>query len=504
MRHGEVPEPVAKPTFEGVRLLRSEVPYRARRRMFRKLPYGAVPGLFPACRDSNDPRTIEDSVLQRIGVDLPVPDPDLLEELQIFVRRWLERNLRPLGPCGLMSFEEWVAQTPYPERRRDELRQLYLSLRGKLPSRKQSSRIACFMKTEPSELVEGKGAKYGRLIMSRSDWAKVTMGPAMASIERQVYDVARPDGGIYFIKHVPVPERYLHVNALKKTGYTYVATDYTSFEASFSSPVMRVVECQLYRYMLGDTPLSKWIEETLCGRNELVLRSGFRYSVHGRRMSGDMCTSLGNGFTNLMLMLFMSSKFDMGVTGLVEGDDGIFAARYVPPKLQSMLLALGFDVKLNPVDDPSSAGFCGIVAADSGNIKDPKRFFTSFGWTSSCIDAGPEVMRQLLAAKALSAQYELPNCPLIRPAADRALKFSAGAKPRYSEDGYHRPPPCCPIPFNPTMETRALFARLYSVSVVEQLEIEARILSTSDLSTLEHVFKDVRLYHHFESRYVGP
>lgn len=156
--------------------------------MFRRLPYGAVEPLYPCCRDSNDRATFRTAVTQRIGTDLPDPDPELLTKLEAFVGRWLVQNLPHLAPDQIFDFDQWIDQAPYPQERKAELRAIYAELHGQLPTKKQSSRVNCFMKTE-FYVVAKAVLKYGRLIMSRSDFAKVTMGPAMASIERLVYDI---------------------------------------------------------------------------------------------------------------------------------------------------------------------------------------------------------------------------------------------------------------------------------------------------------------------------
>lgn len=419
--------------------------------------------------------------------------------------RWLHSNVRPLSRDQLLTFDQWLAECPYPAARKEELRAVHNELHGHKPSTKQSSKISCFMKTESYVLSKGE-LKHGRLIMSRSDYAKVFMGPLVKSIEQQLYDLHRPDGGVYFIKHVPVPERYKHVQRLRQDLAHYIVTDYTSFEASFSTELMKAVECQLYRHMLKMWPThADWMERTLTGVNRLAFRNVCSASIRGRRMSGDMCTSLGNGFTNLMLMHFAAEEFGFTVNGMVEGDDGIFALSKVPDQLAAFFSRLGFVIKLQEIPDPCVGGFCGIVAADNGNIKDPVKFLTTFGWTHTCLEANDRIMLQLLRAKALSAQYELPNCPVIRAVADRALELTTGVLPRFVYDGYHIAPPTNQAPaFEPTQSTRELFTELYGLSPALQESIEARIHTSVDLRWLAAYLNWDSLYVTLEPRFVGP
>lgn len=71
-------------------------------------------------------------------------------------------------------------------------------------------------------------------------------------------------------------------------------------------------------------------------------------------------------------------------------------------------------------------------------------------------------MDELLRAKALSACYETPHCPVIGKIARYALERTRGVHPRFVRDGYHDVPMLdeFDVPkFEPTDLTRELFAR---------------------------------------------
>jgi hypothetical protein len=472
--------------------------------MFRKLAFGSVVGVVPCVRDSNDETTVVQAITQRIAVDLPAVDPGVLLRFQAFVCGFINHHLSPLTTLELQTFDEWLANAPYPQSRKDELRRCYDELHGHLPSKKQASTVKCFIKTESYPV--GEFIKPGRSIMSRSDWAKVAMGPAFASIERKVYDLKKPDGHPYFIKHVPVALRHVEINSIRSAGSRYLITDYTAFESSFSASVMKACECQMYEYMLRQFPeLASFITRTLTGDNILKFPGGTKARIKARRMSGDMCTSLGNGFTNLMLMLFFASENGLDVNGFVEGDDGIFAVQgNIPADFGLMFSTLGFVIKMAEFPDPALGGFCGIIAADSGNIRDPVRFLQTFGWTSSCIDGGPQVMAQLLRAKAMSAVFESPQCPLVRPLAERALELTSGVTPRFALDGYHALPVLDVPEYSPSLATRDLFASLFGISVEAQLEIETRLKTCE---SADFIAPYLTLHPNLDfvgSRFVGP
>jgi len=317
--------------------------------------------------------------------------------------------------------------------------------------------------------------KYVRWINSRVDSFKVWCGPLFHAIEEVVYEDP------HFIKHTPVPERPAKVMALKRAGLRYFQTDFTSFEKHFTAEVQRNIEFVLYEELLPWLPADdlKFLFSVLTGKNHLRTRVGVSAVVKARRMSGEMNTSLGNGFTNLMLALFVAHEQGFDLDGFVEGDDGLFA---VNGEITTQMYAgLGFDIKIDEVDDPCEASFCGMIFSRSGQIiRDPKRFLQTFGWTHSCIHAGDKVMNQLLRAKALSACYETPNCPIVGVIARKALDHTANYAPRFVEDGYHNtamiPRDTLDLPkFAPDMSTRHLFARKFKISIPEQLRAEAAI-----------------------------
>jgi hypothetical protein len=133
-------------------------------------------------------------------------------------------------------------------------------------------------------------------------------------------------------------------------------------------------------------------------------------------MSGEMCTSLGNGFSNLMFMLFVLK--DAGcynVNGVVEGDDGLFV--FDGPIPTSLNFAdIGLNIKLIVVDDLAKASFCGLVfdTTDLINIADPMKILAQTGFsTQQYVFSKSKVLRGLLKAKAFSLAYQYPGCPII-------------------------------------------------------------------------------------------
>lgn len=375
-----------------------------------------------------------------------------------------------------LTFTEWLETTNYPEARKVELTKVYDMLAGRPPTAKQCSRIQSFIKTE--SYPEFKAPRW---INSRSDAFKVYSGPFFKAIEQVLY--ARPE----YIKHVPVCERPARIQGLERAGRRYYGTDFTAFESSFSPEVLRAVECQLYRHMLGRALPSKTelVCRTISGLNRLRTRAGVTVEMQGRRMSGDMCTSLGNGFTNYMLWAYLCEQRNIPSTaweGLVEGDDGLFAlnAEYAPPAVQDYA-QLGFSIKVENAVSPGLANFCGFVSVEGVNVKNPVEVMAGFGWTLTQPMAGPRRLLELQRAKALSLAYEMPGCPILQAAAQRGLAVTRGLRAHWVADGYKAPVDESRISFKPVPQAaRLLVASRWGISVASQLAAE-KALAAGDL-----------------------
>jgi hypothetical protein len=213
-------------------------------------------------------------------------------------------------------------------------------------------------------------------------------------------------------------------------------------------------------------------------------------------MSGEMCTSLGNGFTNLMCFLYLCKQNGVEfVDGVVEGDDGLFAVRGKVPS-PAQFNNLGLIIKMETHDHLNEASFCGLVfdPDDLSNVADPAELLCKFGWTHSVqMRAGPKKLKSLLKAKAYSLAYELPRCPIANALARYALRVTSSSKPLWSAVDKWKLQ--CRIPTAGVLErlalgvpacNRVLVARVYGIDVPTQLVIEGYLDSLTDIQQLQH------------------
>jgi len=427
----------------------------------------------PNTRDSVN---FEHSIRKRVAARMPDIDDQLLAEFASFVKFVIYSYLVPLLPSDFMSFYEWLDQSSYNGHRKQELIEGYEKASYGLNVRN----YRCKSHLKQERLDE---PKYARGIHSRCDVFKAYTGPVFASIEAYLFH--RSPLARFFVKGRPPAERSRHVlSSVSTPGSSYVATDFSSFECGFSRKFMLVCEMVLYDYLTLYYPDKNWIfhvRNALAGINTCSSRLG-KFRIEATRMSGDMCTSLGNCFTNLMISSFVMHKAGIPFAKLracFEGDDGIIALPHGCVVDESIYARLGWKIKLVHHSALSHASFCGIVSDDEvgDNLVNPDEVLVKFGWSLSSLRfGGPRILNGLLHAKALSLMYEFPACPIVTSVAQYALRMTAGVPAIFDERDLRwsfrqsNREFCAPHAID--SRSRLVVERLWGISVERQLEVE--------------------------------
>jgi len=466
------------------------------------VPYAAFPH-----PDLTHSLGIQASINARVGKAHCPVSVSRTEGIRSFVRQWLRSNLEPCSIDEDLSFETWLSKTNYNEQRQRQLREAHLLMLqdGLDPDHRKVTRVNCFIKDESYA-----SYKHCRSILARSDYFKTYVGPWFKIIERELFSKD------FFIKKIPVADRpkYMEDYFGDVTGSEVddhsdreriINTDYTSFEGSFLPEFMKAVEMQLYEYMVGHLPggleFIRVIRSVLLGKNRLYFKSDdfLSFEILARRMSGEMNTSLGNSFSNLMIYLY--NLHLMGKTGkcLVEGDDliGTYCGPKIPVEFYS---ELGFTVKVIYLRTVNLASFCGQIydRETFTVIADPTKVMLNFGWCGFRYkDSKPKKRMELIRAKALSMLATYPGCPILYAMAqcyvrltekyhymlDASLSwFEKAMKSNLIKDAltgkYDN--------YQVSMSSRLLMEEVYGYSIAEQESLERYFVSLKEICPLEH------------------
>jgi len=464
--------------------------------------------------DPSDPITTAAGAMYRFCRHIPHGSRT---KFRLFVQRWLKNNMVPLAVDADDTFETWIRATPYSNARKDELRAKFQKLNCDLSNfASELLKVKSFVKDEAYE-----EPKHARGINSRTDEFKCLVGPMFQLISVELFKLP------CFIKKIPIEQRpdYI-INMLYKVGATYIATDYTSFEAHFDAELFEDCEMQLYEYMVSQHPngpmfMSALRRAFISVPNKIFFKLVTMVIV-GKRMSGEMNTSLGNGFSNYMFMLYLCEENgNTNVAGTIEGDDGLFSMEG-PALPQDAFIELGLNVKMDIHKDLNLASFCGMVfdLVDRTNITNPIVELVNFGWTGRrYAHSSKSTHMCLLRCKAQSLAYQYPRCPILSAFARKICELTSGydsmswlesqtnAFNQYELEMVRAATKWfskSKLDGEPGTATRLLVEQLYGITTQQQLKIEEYICSLTSIEPLNspHIAEHIRpVWNEYYERY---
>lgn len=402
----------------------------------------------------------------------------------------------PIPKDSDTSFRTWIDGTNYTQKEKEGFEQL-LKERDTLEEKDYKNK--CFIKAETYPEF-----KHFRPIKSRSDRFKAKMGPIFQLINEVLFTQKE-----FFIKKVPVRDRPKVIKEILEGYLEMNLTDFSSFEAHFLPMVMFCIEYVFYEYCVQFLDEGPWfmseIDKSMMKLNKCEFKSFVAYCLS--RCSGEMCTSSGNGLSNLVITTYTSrSKSCVRFSGQFEGDDGVTGTLPVESSPTTKdFEELGWSCKLETTLDFSKASFCGIVADEDDllTVCDVRQYLVDFAWTSPrYVKANFSTRLSLLRAKGYSAIYQYPGCPIIQALGYYALRVTnidfvdkkmrrmiekgGIARNRYKKEELlraiaHKIPEPMLIPTN----TRMLVDQLYGVTPEQQMDIERVLEHKNDLEPLE-------------------
>lgn len=459
------------------------------------------------------------SARQRYARRTPIGRPELLRRLKHYNELLMRALIRPLDVNTDVSFAAWADKTSYSKA---EIERIAADLWAQFSCiMRKDCDVNSFKKRErlPGDIMEFIMSniepqkfqlKFGRSINARKNWFKGFSGPIFHLIEEALFSCVDKEFGFCpFIKHVPVSDRTEFItNHLTSPGQVYVQTDHSAFEAHTVREVMDAVELPFYKYMSknlhGGDIWYRVVHRVMTMTVWSKYRNKVKIMTEPMRYSGEMCTSLGNGWTNYVVMKFLMRTNNVVGRGFVEGDDGIFVLSKVIA--DDEFRNLGFSVKLEQFSTLGECGFCSLNFGPNGqNVRDPREVLAGFGWSfSDCRHGGVQVCRGLLRSKAFSLAFEMPNCPILSSFAKMVLRCTRGAKlrwdmrdVRYKHQQIYRlyqqgrlPEVEARLSSECTLEQRQFVADHYRILVTDQIELEAYFDSIQEVVSLDHPILD--------------
>lgn len=379
-----------------------------------------VTGMSMPHPDTSHGPTVAAGLAKRVCAQLPEPMPRALLEARDFVRELVKKTFTPLEPDLDLSVETWLSGSNYPAWKQEELRACERFAPGSLP--KKLYEFKSFVKSE-----NYPEYKHARTIQAPTDEAKVHFGPVIAACEHVAFKHSS------FIKKVPVAERPDYIMGMFEPGVEVAASDFSSFEVSWQRAQMEAFEFPFFEHMFQLIPGGKRLLEELremeLGKVKLIFK---RVTAHitSTRKSGTMNTSLSNGVGNWAIHEFAGHSLSLGkLTGIFEGDDGLFYYSSGKFPTNEFYESLGFSVKLERWASIADASFCGMIFDPSEQVAvwDPKDFLVRLGWGSGrYARSKSSTLATLLRCKAMSLAAQAPRAPVLAACAEWILRCTRG------------------------------------------------------------------------------
>lgn len=380
--------------------------------------------------DPNDVENVETGILARILAEMPEVDEPLMAEFLDFAASELKRRIIPIDEKNVLTFEEcmeeWAGHTQEEKINMRQEYSKYDSLDDLLDV-DPCNEVKAFVKYQ-AEL----SYKRARMILPRCEAFRAHYMRYIHTIERRVYKWEETVKGLTPREKMEELERYFN----NKLGL-FLESDYTRFEASYTKSHLRIEYMLLCFFFPWAKQTWKRVYKMLCGKQ--VCKSKLvDFWVIGRRMSGEMTTSLVHFVMNLLVHLFIAKKLNVHIKGKFEGDDNVSEVSRVFKT--DIYRRLGLIVKMSFVNSLYDASFCHVMYSHSGAlVRDPREVLMKLGWSLSNrrLTHKSVVRLGLLKAKCLSYYYELPNCPIVAVITYKILQLTCTVVPIIELDGYH-------------------------------------------------------------------
>ncbi len=451
-----------------------------------------IPGCCPYYTDVFHTPTLMSGAQHRQLCEMPVFQKRTFKhQVRAVVARLLSK-LRPLTVDDVPTWEEWLAAEKSDGASTAEVKDLEEAhmtdsqYTGSLPPR--YTRGKCHGKNEPYQEPKCLRGICGRHLVFKARWGRFFSAFDKAIVQIEV------NGRRVFVKG-QTPEQMVRDLAELPGGYDILENDFSSFEASVSDAIMDIVECEAFRFFFKKVLTKERLAELIAD----VKTSVFGYKtftgvVRGRRKSGDLWTSTGNGFTNLVVLLVAAHMSSTKIVAAkVEGDDSLVVGTLGASKarLNELFLGMGFNAKMTVATTVWDSVFCKKRCNPETLrvMRDPVEVLAKIGWSKSVhVGLSRPKQLQLVRAKALSLAHTTPGVPILQVAAFVMLRQTAGVTVRKAwlrqqlgAWDYNRlslGENCKFVPPEPS--DRAWCERFYGIPIQTQLAVERELLASTE------------------------
>lgn len=278
------------------------------------------------------------------------------------LREFRSRVLGAMDSCRPYTIEEFIST--YKGAKQRAVRRAAESLVSR-PLTKSDAMVNIFVKVE--KLVKKLKDLVPRIISPRDPRYNCIVGPYIKAAEKPIFQaIAKVWGGPTVMKGYDAFEAARHMRDMWESFTTPVAIglDASRFDQHVSVRALQY-EHSFYNSIYQDSELARALTYQLHNVGIGYTRDGkIKFSVDGRRMSGDMNTSLGNCLLMCAMVWQLCRELNIPARLANNGDDcvvfmDIRHAERFNNHVRGYFLRFGFDMKVEPaVTEFERVEFC--------------------------------------------------------------------------------------------------------------------------------------------------
>lgn len=297
----------------------------------------------------------------------PAPEPNVFKHLTQFA----QQVSAEVGGATPWSYEEFILSC------RGSKRRLYANAVDSLqrsPLARKDAKLKTFVKAEKIDL-ESKADPAPRLIQPRSPRYNAWVGRYLKSIEHRIYDAIDRQWGMETVMsgyNALDVARLLRKHWDRRNDIVAIGLDASRFDQHVSAEALEW-EHSVYNDIYKDPRLAEVLSWQIVNRGTAFTPEGVvTYQVKGKRMSGDMNTSLGNKLLMCAMVHQYVKMHTLNASLANNGDDCVlFVPKHQVKTVQKTLAPwftrMGFTMKMEePVSVFEQIEFCQQRPVDLG------------------------------------------------------------------------------------------------------------------------------------------
>jgi len=371
---------------------------------------------------------------------------------------------------------------------------------------KSDSNIKTFVKPERFDPTS-KENPDPRAIQFRAPKYCVALAKYLRPIEEQVYQFQNASNGVPRSRNVAkglnskARAHALMEKAKHFKNPCFITMDASRFDKHVSVAHLRM-EHNIYLTCNSCPEFARLLNMQLL--NKCFTTRGIKYTVKGRRMSGDMNTAIGN-IIIMLIMIFAYCSYHLGLSKwdcLDDGDDFVIIIEREDEirfcaDVSDVFLTMGMEMKVDPpVYDLHDVEFCQskIIEYCPGGYKFVRNYRKVISNSTSGVrNWGNRTVRNNTINSVGMCELVLNlGIPVLQEYALALLRNTSGSKDpmKYASMGYkaHMSRELANLrvsnikhvrPTSITSEARASFARAYGMSEGDQIDLEERLRAWS-------------------------